>query len=550
MRREENKKGEIISFYSFKGGTGRTMTLANISVLVSRLSNNVLLIDWDLEAPGLHKYFLKFIELDEQSFKIKPGLIDLFLEIERIVDTFNRNLNEREIKSVLENIDLSNFITETTIEGIKLIKAGAFDKGYINNINTFDWQDLFSKCPNFFGVFAEYLKERFDIILIDSRTGFTDTSGICTMLLPEKLCLVFTTNDQSLEGVLELASTALEFRLDSNDFRPLKIYPVPSRVELAEKELRDIWRKGSPDGKKGFQKLFEQIFNAYYGFENSDLTTYFDSVQIHHEPRYSYGEEIAVLNETYTDRLSLTDAYTSLFQSLIINPNIYIDNFKNTNDNKRIRVYLSFDIKDVDKIVDVVDFLKKRMTDLDFINTDDPLMKEFATLEDRISNADVFIPFITKNYLQPDSQDLIDYETKNFLKIHVSKGNRMILPIVIGIRQSEVPPIFNSLQNLFVEDWGTGTAATIAEKVQDAVISNKQIYQNTNIDTNNLLLSDAEIQFLKLASSDMTYKEIAIKMKMSERLIDHYREILFEKMKVQSRVGLVLEAIRKGLVEL
>ena len=48
----------------------------------------------------------------------------------------------------------------------------------------------------------------------------------------------------------------------------------------------------------------------------------------------------------------------------------------------------------------------------------------------------------------------------------------------------------------------------------------------------------------------MTYKEIAIQMKLAERTVDGYRESLFEKLKVQSRVGMALEAVRRGLVDL
>jgi len=48
----------------------------------------------------------------------------------------------------------------------------------------------------------------------------------------------------------------------------------------------------------------------------------------------------------------------------------------------------------------------------------------------------------------------------------------------------------------------------------------------------------------------MTYKQIAATMFLSERTIDGYREVLFGKLKVQSRVGLAMEAIRRGLVSL
>jgi DNA-binding NarL/FixJ family response regulator len=63
-------------------------------------------------------------------------------------------------------------------------------------------------------------------------------------------------------------------------------------------------------------------------------------------------------------------------------------------------------------------------------------------------------------------------------------------------------------------------------------------------------LNEKEKQFLQHACSDLTYREIAALMFLSERTIDGYREALFGKLKVQSRVGLAMEAIRRGLVTL
>lgn len=65
-----------------------------------------------------------------------------------------------------------------------------------------------------------------------------------------------------------------------------------------------------------------------------------------------------------------------------------------------------------------------------------------------------------------------------------------------------------------------------------------------------LQITEKEKQFLQLACSDMTYKEIAAILNLSERTVDGYRETLFQKLKVQSRVGLALEAIRRELVAL
>ncbi|HVI44751.1 MAG TPA: response regulator transcription factor [Chitinophaga sp.] len=63
-------------------------------------------------------------------------------------------------------------------------------------------------------------------------------------------------------------------------------------------------------------------------------------------------------------------------------------------------------------------------------------------------------------------------------------------------------------------------------------------------------ITEREKEFLSLACSDLTYKAIAQKMNVSERTVDGYREILFQKLNVQSRTGMVLEALRRQLVTL
>lgn len=81
-------------------------------------------------------------------------------------------------------------------------------------------------------------------------------------------------------------------------------------------------------------------------------------------------------------------------------------------------------------------------------------------------------------------------------------------------------------------------------------ISNVNFRRLLEAEKESLRISDKERLFLKLACSDMTYKEIAAIMNLSERTVDGYRETLFQKLKVQSRVGLALEAIRRELVSL
>src|SRR5437763_4755985 len=73
--RDNNTDGKVITFYSYKGGAGRSMALANVAWILASAGKRVLMIDWDLEAPGLHRYFHPF--LSDKELTKTPGIIDL-----------------------------------------------------------------------------------------------------------------------------------------------------------------------------------------------------------------------------------------------------------------------------------------------------------------------------------------------------------------------------------------------------------------------------------------------------------------------------------------
>lgn len=80
-----------------------------------------------------------------------------------------------------------------------------------------------------------------------------------------------------------------------------------------------------------------------------------------------------------------------------------------------------------------------------------------------------------------------------------------------------------------------------------------KLIKNLNVSErgpNAIRMNNREAEFLKLSCSELTYVEIADRMCVAPRTVDGYRESLFQKMNVKSRVGMVLEALRLGLVEL
>jgi cellulose biosynthesis protein BcsQ len=242
MASNDSQLGKIITFYSYKGGTGRSMALANIACLLAKAEARpkVLVIDWDLEAPGLHRYFAAKSEKLKDTKQI--GLINYFWSLHKILDSSHSTQgkimprHEGEIDDILP---IDRFVIRDVVPGVDMITAGKFDSEYSRLVNSFDWVKFHEQYGFAISALRDSISRRYDYCLIDSRTGVTDTSGICTTLLPEKLVGVFTPNKQSLYGLLDLLEHAVEYRRSSNDFRSLSIFPLPSRIDkLGERSTK------------------------------------------------------------------------------------------------------------------------------------------------------------------------------------------------------------------------------------------------------------------------------------------------------------------------
>lgn len=324
MKDKLSSSGQIITFYSYKGGTGRSMALANVACLLAQQQNigdNVLMIDWDLEAPGLHQFFHGRFEYSIYKSGDLPrgrlGLIDLFYEVKSLLE---KRASEGDIpEDFFDQINIDKYIVKTDLPSLFFMPAGEFDDGlYSVRVNEFDWADFFNKYPSAVTQFAQYLRRKFKYVLIDSRTGYTDISGICTSIMPEKLVGVFTPNRQSLSGIVELIRRATDYRKQSDDLHPLMVFPLPSRIENAENKLQKEWRFGNPNLEvEGYQRQLEAVLMDVYGLLECDLTEYFDEYQLQYTPKYSYGEELAVLSDRSEDRLSLARSFENFAQKVI-----------------------------------------------------------------------------------------------------------------------------------------------------------------------------------------------------------------------------------------
>jgi len=98
-----------------------------------------------------------------------------------------------------------------------------------------------------------------------------------------------------------------------------------------------------------------------------------------------------------------------------------------------------------------------------------------------------------------------------------------------------------------LEEKGFYYSDLVSGKLMHAI--NKMEDENGNL-KNIVPLNERETDFLTYACTELTYKEIAEKMFLSPRTIDGYRDALFEKLNVKTRVGLVMYAIKNGIVRI
>jgi MinD-like ATPase involved in chromosome partitioning or flagellar assembly len=191
---------KTITFYSYKGGVGRTLALANIAKRLAEFGKKVCLIDFDLEAPGLHHKFKENIN----NNRINPGIVDY-------IKYFNcNNSTPKTLKNYITPIEFKN----KNYKDIDFIAAGnVYSDEYWKTLFSIDWVSMFYK-KNSQGValFVD-LKERIkkelkpDYLLIDSRTGISEISGITMSLFADELVLLTVKNDENIQGLKQIIKT-------------------------------------------------------------------------------------------------------------------------------------------------------------------------------------------------------------------------------------------------------------------------------------------------------------------------------------------------------
>lgn len=315
----------IISFYSYKGGVGRSQLCANIaSYLCYRKGKKILLLDWDFEAPGLHYFF------DKKHSDIKvDGSIELLNSYVRLMRT-EEDITEEDYPFFSNESIIPMVYSKTSNVGkIDLIAGGNYSNNYVHKINHFDWYEFYNLLDG--KVYIELLKKwlkslDYDYIFVDSRTGINDYSGICNIQLPDANIVVMAANDQSIDGCKRVVDGILNSEYTKTGYRKPFILPVLSRINTNHIMFNNWAQKFTENFHSLLLKLDINIESSFSKEIFNDF--YLDKTLLADEPQYSAGENILIQDQT---KLIPKNSFISKF----VNISEYI---LNLTDNSTIRI--------------------------------------------------------------------------------------------------------------------------------------------------------------------------------------------------------------------
>jgi len=304
----------IVTFYSYKGGVGRSMAMANVARWYQLLGLNVVVIDWDLEAPGLESFFsgdpdtlaiwrsriglVDLMTLYRQDFP-SLGLGEAALEDAKALRADVDRLHEVLAPLRFSLLDIpapsapADALPRVAPGKLRLLTAG-WREGperfaqYANAVQSFDWADFYASYRG--QAYFEWLRESLcapdvaDIVLIDSRTGVTEMGGVCTRHLADVVTVLSAPNRQNIQGASMVARSFIGLSEQPwRGRRPMQVVMVPSRIDGSSHLVKSV-----------FEPMFREHAAGLMPASLEKLKRDFWDLRIPYVDAYAFEEKMAV----------------------------------------------------------------------------------------------------------------------------------------------------------------------------------------------------------------------------------------------------------------
>jgi cytochrome c-type biogenesis protein CcmH/NrfG len=218
----------IFTFYSYKGGVGRSQAALNVAYTLAGWGRHVLLVDMDLEAPGLSGFLARAQELDPPAER-QPDVLTLLEEI--VLGALRGDASQVDIADIPPVSNYIRAVDRAKLSALapKMGELGRLDvlganlgEDYSERLAHLNLHDLahdqlldasrllgryfkaqrFAHRPFWLESFEPALSTGYDYIIVDSRTGLTEIGGLCVGPLADRLVVFTGLNDQNVEGTL------------------------------------------------------------------------------------------------------------------------------------------------------------------------------------------------------------------------------------------------------------------------------------------------------------------------------------------------------------
>jgi tetratricopeptide (TPR) repeat protein len=278
-----------ITFYSYKGGVGRTLALANIAKRLCEFNKRVCVIDFDLEAPGIPSKFPS----DINPHSIKNGIVDY------IHQYFVEGTLPASILDYCVHFDIASNKTP-----MYLIPAGNVDsRDYWKKLSSINWYELLYESGTGLKFFLD-LKAKIkaqinpDFLLIDSRTGISEMSGITISILADQVVVLAVNNRENIDG----AKKVLESLMRSGQAlqKKLDTVLVLSRIPFTS----------SPNDRSKEQFFLAQIKSKFAKIYNDEVLI------IHSDRELEEKESLKIEGSFDEENTTISNDYLKLFGKL------------------------------------------------------------------------------------------------------------------------------------------------------------------------------------------------------------------------------------------
>ncbi|WP_235526336.1 KGGVGR-motif variant AAA ATPase [Nostoc piscinale] len=215
-----------VTFYSFKGGVGRTTALTHVASILAMRGLKVVAVDLDLEAPGL-----------STAFNLKPqpeyGIVDYFYERSYLPQGVEPSIS---IAEIFGEVRLSNATGRLFV-----VPAGSLNLDYVSKVDDLHATTIIDGQHSLWSIFKNEIYEQLkpDILLIDSRTGINQWGALSLIQAADEAIIFLFPNEQNKQGIELLIQSLQGLKKLSINF---VFSLVPDVTPIGLSKVKQIWK--------------------------------------------------------------------------------------------------------------------------------------------------------------------------------------------------------------------------------------------------------------------------------------------------------------------